>query len=171
MTWREFVRRNNPTLFNSSFSPSTKSTSHHSSLNSTKSSSDPPLNSDSLVSTDLQLAFDFLDLLLAPESVNRITARDALYHPFLFEPGLEDDQFVPHPIGDGICGQYHFRDDVTDEHRVHLSPDSTEVCQVPLGQGIPIGFDPCPYHANLVQFRSSSSHSREESSLPVDGIS
>lgn len=45
-----------------------------------------------------------------------MTPRGALYHPFLAEPGVEgDDAFYPHPVGKGVCGELHNRDDVSEQ--------------------------------------------------------
>lgn len=99
--------------------------------------------------TDLELAFDLLDELLQPESHKRITARGALYHPFLAENTCEDDEFFPHPLGDGLCGKYHFRDSVTEEHCITKIGKPGEVRRLHAGEGIAIGAHPCEYHSHL----------------------
>jgi cell division control protein 7 len=88
-----------------------------------------------------------------------MTPRGALYHPFLASPNeLEDDEFFPHPFGKGICGQWHFKDDVTEEERVKIrvfgeeqlgdnaNEERYEVRTVLAGEGIAIGRQPCEFH-------------------------
>ena len=97
--------------------------------------------------TDIENAFDLLEQILHPESVRRMTPREALAHPFLRsspspssssrrvgmgEDGDEyididaheedDDEYVPHPYdgGEGRCREYHFRDEVTDVECVRM---------------------------------------------------
>ena len=82
---------------------------------------------------DLEDALDLLNKLLDPLATNRITPRGALAHPFLkihrhggpAEWGEEpdDDEFFPHPFGEGICGEWHFRDEVTEEPFVRVEED------------------------------------------------
>ena len=104
MTWREFAEKNNPGLFDIPPPPASPSANPR--------SSPIPSNNDG----ELELAVDLLEKLLDPESTQRITARDALYHPFLaefneFDPGeiakKGDDAFFPHPAGTGVCSEYH----------------------------------------------------------------
>ncbi|KDR84324.1 hypothetical protein GALMADRAFT_237104 [Galerina marginata CBS 339.88] len=65
---------------------------------------------------DMTNAFSFLELVLHVESTKRATPRRALYHKFLDEPGVpEDDAFVPHRPGEGVCGALHFRAPEDDE--------------------------------------------------------
>lgn len=84
---------------------------------------------------------------MQPESTRRITPRGALYHPFLAEEP-EDDEHFPHPFGEGICGDWHFIDDVTEEPCVKVSLDAgdAEVKRLVAGQGIAIGRYPCEFH-------------------------
>ncbi|KAF8908372.1 kinase-like domain-containing protein [Mucidula mucida] len=97
---------------------------------------------------DLDNAFDLLEKLMHPESVARITARDALYHPFLHEePG--DDHFFPHPFGQGVCGHLHDRDE--DGSLVVIREDGSGrrmMRYVESGEGIAIGDEPCEFHAD-----------------------
>jgi cell division control protein 7 len=89
-----------------------------------------------------------------PESTRRLTPRDALYHPFLadpFEP--EDDEFFPHPFGEGVCGDLHHLDEVTEEPCVRIGcgfdgdgDGDGEVRRVMAGEGIAIGRWPCEFH-------------------------
>lgn len=58
--------------------------------------------------------------MLHSESIKRITPREALYHPFLAEPGVDpekegDDEFVPYPPGTGVCHELHRVDHTVDE--------------------------------------------------------
>ncbi|KAL5529942.1 CDC7 [Sanghuangporus sanghuang] len=165
MAWREFVEKNNPSIFDVPSPPSSPSSSPSVSQNRV---SDP----DSYIQ-DLELAFDLLEKLLLPESINRITAREALYHPFLAEStgsssysssssatsssldtDVGDDAFFPHPLGGGRCGKYHFVDEVTEEHRIRIPTDYGDVIRLlQSGEGIPIGNQPCEFHADLEEFQ------------------
>ena len=100
-------------------------------------------------SRDIDQAFDLLEGLMHPESTRRMTPRDALYHPFLVEPlEPEDDEFFPHPLGQGVCGDQHFIDEVTEDHRVRIvfEDNTTEVRRISFGEGIAIGKWPCEFH-------------------------
>jgi cell division control protein 7 len=100
--------------------------------------------------TDEEQALDLLDRLLHPESIKRITPRQALYHPFLREgdEGEGDDAFFPHPFGEGVCGEWHFVDPVTEEFRVRVRTEegSTSVLPVMAGEGMAIGNEACEFH-------------------------
>jgi cell division control protein 7 len=100
--------------------------------------------------TDAEQALDLLERLLHPESIKRITPRQALYHPFLHEGEEEggDDAFFPHPFGEGVCGEWHIVDTVTEEFRVRIRTDdgSTSVIPVMAGEGMAIGNEPCEFH-------------------------
>lgn len=175
LTWREFVERNNPERFAVPTPPSSpQPSSSRSGTNNLNSqlSSEPAQHTRAESQTsafdtylnDLDLAFDLLDKLLVPESINRITARDALYHPFLVEPGEGDDAFFPHPIGEGLCGQYHFRDEVTEEHYVQIvGLNGIERRGLHAGQGVPIGDQPCEYHQDLDDLREQEGNRSEGS--------
>lgn len=122
---------------------------------------------------DLNLAFDFLEQIMHPESVRRIGPRDALYHAFLLPTSsvpsvaspssssiddADDDAFFPHPFLEGVCRQAHHIDPVTDQACVNVKmkvPTSDggveEVVvmrHVAAGEGIAIGRDPCEFHKN-----------------------
>ena len=76
--------------------------------------------------------------------MKRITARDALYHPFLKrEEDVGDDEAFPHPFGEGLCGMYHFKDSVSEDLCVI---GSNGMRKVNAGQGIAIGNQPCEFH-------------------------
>jgi len=165
MTWREFVQKNNPDLYKiqtpppsatPTTSPTTKS---HTSITTTDAPPLPELPSSSqstqslYSAEDLDQALDLLEKLLEPGATSRITARDALYHPFLVEPGPGDDTFFPHPVGEGRCGKYHFRDEVTEEHCVScVGPEHDEVRRLNAGEGIPIGNNICEFHRDMLEF-------------------
>ncbi|KAI5117875.1 hypothetical protein M0805_006577 [Coniferiporia weirii] len=164
MTWREFVEKNNPDILHMSSPPASPSSS-----STSASALDSPSNSETYL-RDLEQAFDLLEKLLSPESIHRITARDALYHPFLAETkssasadgdptpdvdaDLGDDAFFPHPVGGGCCGKYHIVDEVTEEHSVRIpGPRGMQVRSLQAGQGIPIGNRPCEFHRHLEEFQ------------------
>lgn len=100
--------------------------------------------------TDVEQALDLLERLLHPESIKRITPRQALYHPFLQEGGDKkgDDAFFPHPFGEGVCGEWHFVDQVTEEFRVRIRTEDggTSVIPVMAGEGMAMGDEPCEFH-------------------------
>ena len=117
-------------------------------------------------SADVDAALDFLEQLLQPESIRRITPRTALYHPFLRDPdGLEDDDFVPHPFLSGSCADLHFMDEVGEFYvRVRVDADSDGdgdgeggragddewvVRKVRAGEGLAIGRTPCEFHRDV----------------------
>lgn len=182
MTWREFVEKNNPGLFNITSPPGSPSGSPRTS----------PIPSDA--DHDLELAIDLLEKLLIPESIHRITARDALYHPFLAEfdvdaaavntekdrlgvcesAKLGDDSFFPHPIGEGCCASYHDIDEETGEHTVHIPPVGAqkrgEMRIVQPGQGMAIGFRACEFHAQLEQFRDEAEATAAEGEGAGEGV-
>ncbi len=86
---------------------------------------------------------------MQPEAVKRITPRAALAHPFLKDPDEpDDDEFVPHPFGEGVCGDYHFHDEVTEEPcvRVRAANGKIVVRRVMAGEGVCIGRMPCEFH-------------------------
>ncbi|TDL29939.1 kinase-like protein [Rickenella mellea] len=145
MSWREFVEKQNPDI---SIPPTSEPVD---------ASSSQETNAE--YTQDVELAFDLLEQLMQPECTKRITARGALYHPFLAdtstsqEDGVEgDDAHFPHPVGGGVCGHLHFRDPVTEEHTVAgLGPGGEDVKNLSAGEGIPIGSRPCEYHSRSFQ--------------------
>ena len=84
---------------------------------------------------EFQIIFNLLEKLLHPESTKRCTPRTALFHPMLAEtaataplPPLSDawatkilqgklrtgdDAYIPHVSGQGVCGDWHTKDEVT----------------------------------------------------------
>ncbi|KAF8524587.1 kinase-like domain-containing protein, partial [Hysterangium stoloniferum] len=95
----------------------------------------------------VEQAIDLLKCTLDPESVKRITARDALYHSFLkHESDVEDDEFFPHPFGHGVCGKYHVKDDVSEDLCVI---GSLGMQKITAGEYIAIGNNPCEYHKDM----------------------
>ncbi|KAF5364141.1 hypothetical protein D9756_000149 [Leucocoprinus leucothites] len=121
-----------------------------------------PLISPIQHALDVDSAFDLLEQLLHPESTKRITPKRALAHPFLAgrpdeDDALpDDDEFVPHEPGKGVCGNWHHRDDVTEEMRVRVKVRcecgecdgvvKEEFRTVMPGEGIAIGREPCEFH-------------------------
>ena len=63
-----------------------------------------------------------------------------------------DDEFVPHPFGEGACREWHFRDDVTEQPYVKVAVEGDERREETLtlvaGEGIAIGRQPCEFHKN-----------------------
>lgn len=96
----------------------------------------------------VEQALDLLERLLHPESIKRITPRQALYHPFLCESEEGDDAFFPHPFGEGVCGEWHFVDPVTEEFRVRVRMEEGGASVIPVmaGEGMAIGHEPCEFH-------------------------
>ncbi|EJD36603.1 kinase-like protein [Auricularia subglabra TFB-10046 SS5] len=92
-------------------------------------------------------ALDLVEMCLEPEAPRRITARDALLHPFLREEdtdGDDDDRCV-HPPGEGACARMHSRDDITGDWSVLLV--GGDVRQLAVGEGLCVGRGPCALHA------------------------
>jgi cell division control protein 7 len=173
ISWREFVERQNPDIHtppepdprfgpyslpsntthtrvhpSPSTLPSVDPTRCHSRSSSPHSDSLPQEDSTAeSYHADLELAFDLLEQLMQPESTRRITPRGALYHPFL-DHDPEDDEFFPHPFGEGVCGEGHFIDEVTEEPcvKVRTGGETYEVKRLVAGEGIAIGMHPCEYH-------------------------
>ncbi|KAE9407173.1 kinase-like protein [Gymnopus androsaceus JB14] len=73
----------------------------------------------------------------------------------------DDDEFFPHPFGEGVCSRWHFRDDVTEEPCVYVYPQDEDegyfagddssrkqmmVRTLTSGEGIAIGSLPCEFH-------------------------
>lgn len=161
----------------SSSSPITSTTNAHFSSdastllnNSTAARSLSPPHPHPLISpeqhtSDVDSAFDLLEQLLHPESTKRITPKRALAHPFLAGKSGEDDclpdddEFVPHEFGEGVCGKWHIRDEVTDEMCVRIKVrcecgecggvEREEVRVLKPGEGIAIGSQPCEFHEDM----------------------
>ena len=143
MTWQEFIEKQNTELFQT---PSYIDGNNQAEV--------------SAYFEDLSAALDLVDKMLHPESTKRITAREALYHRWLVEEGKPgDDEFFPHPFGDGVCGEFHFRDDVTDQLCISsLGHRGLGIRQLSAGEGIAIGSQPCEYHKHIV---FSNEHSQK----------
>lgn len=113
-----------------------------------------------------------LEQLLEPESIKRITPAKALAHPFLAVPGTSDDAEVPHPVGEGRCGKWHFVDEETGELMIRVRPKSEEelreyecpqvpgtvIRRIEAGDpdGVAIGRLPCRIHQDEPEFRVAS---------------
>ncbi|KAF8897933.1 kinase-like domain-containing protein [Infundibulicybe gibba] len=64
-----------------------------------------------------------------------------------------DDEFVPHPFGQGVCADWHFRDPVTEDPCVKATVDRyEEVRTLVAGEGMAIGRQPCEFHQNEYGF-------------------
>ncbi|TFY55737.1 hypothetical protein EVG20_g9208 [Dentipellis fragilis] len=167
ISWQEFVERQNPNLRvppkpdprfypyscsssdphpvpPSSSSP-TASGSPSGSPSSSRWSPSPPTTES--YGADIDIALDLLDKIMEPVSVKRLTPKEALAHPFLREePG--DEEFFPHPFGEGICGEFHFVDEVTDDLcvRIDNGDGDIQIKRLVSGQGLVIGNKPCEFH-------------------------
>lgn len=98
---------------------------------------------------DVEQAIDLLQATLQVESIKRITARDALYHPFLREEGMPgDDEYFPHPVGYGICGKLHWKDEVTEDVFVRTK-EGAPAKKILGGEYVPVGNKPCKLHEKL----------------------
>jgi len=115
---------------------------------------------------DVEAALDLAEQLMNPYSTRRITPRQALAHPFLrgeegyFDEAADDDEFVPHRPGEGVCGQWHFVDGVTDAQCVKVPVQCgcgcgemyEEVQMLEAGQGMAIGRQPCEFHQGMAVY-------------------
>jgi cell division control protein 7 len=149
--WPELVERINPYLYQRASVPTPTSTSHSPS-SPTPRSPPPPTKHNILLSSALDLLTKCLDW----DATRRITAREALFHPFLAE-GTEvrldpltgedysgDDLFFPHPIGEGVCRRGHWTEG--DAHFVRL--EGKKYHELMPGEGIAIGLDSCEFHTD-----------------------
>ena len=172
ISWREFVERQNPDLRVPSppdpnyypytlpdrrprTRPPPSSSSGYSPGRSSPSQRgcSPTPSEVERHSADIDDALDFLEKVMEPESIKRLTPRAALYHPFLRDPDApEDDEFVPHPFGDGACKHLHYVDE-DDDYCVRIKVDGRDdewaVRKVRVGEGLAIGREPCVFHRNL----------------------
>ncbi|TFK46935.1 kinase-like protein [Heliocybe sulcata] len=151
ITWRDFVARQNPDLMTPP-----KPDPHYYPYSSRDTSADNPTSSpeppdQATHGADVESALDFLEHVMDPDCTKRFTPRQALYHPFLLEPEkYEDDEYFPHPFGEGVCGEFHMIDEETDELCVRIGTDDGEdVIRVEAGEGIAIGSNPCEFHQDL----------------------
>lgn len=109
-------------------------------------------------------AVNLLERCLNPFSIERITAREAMYHPFLAldewerenidnpDPVMlqerEDDELFPHPPGEGVCSNYHYYDSDEEEWKVLIGEDEeAEWFPITGGEGQAIGTQPCEFHS------------------------
>ncbi|KAI0832794.1 kinase-like protein [Trametes gibbosa] len=177
ISWKEFVERQNPDL---RIPPEPEPSYYPYTLPSHRSRTrpPPPPSSSSCYSPapssptdgrapsptpseteryagEIDVALDFLEKAMEPDSTRRMTPRAALYHPFLREEDAPpDDEFVPHPFGDGPCGELHFIDDL-EELWVKVKLDGVPgmvMRRVQPGQGIAIGRQPCEFHRGWPDF-------------------
>ncbi|KAF9516771.1 hypothetical protein BS47DRAFT_1371577 [Hydnum rufescens UP504] len=129
ITWAELVNRINPTSATQEL-PTVRSSTHNLLVKS---------------------AVDLMSKCLHWDPTQRITARDALYHPFLAmdkeDRITEDDRDYPHPFGCGVCGDLHFRDELTDEPCILVPVEKQTIPKtLQSGEGIAIGVEPCAFH-------------------------
>jgi cell division control protein 7 len=105
----------------------------------------------------LKHAVDLLDECLDPDNVTRITARGALYHPFLVPDEEEragqptkgimekaDDELFPHPPGRGVCSDHHWQDQETGVWMAVDVEGTERVLRA--GEGQAIGYMGCELH-------------------------
>ncbi|KAF8646093.1 hypothetical protein AX16_007393 [Volvariella volvacea WC 439] len=126
--WRTFIEKQNPTIYEP-WKPDPQYWPHNQLTHNRYPLKKPERLSPSDHRREIEHAFNLVERLMHPESVYRITPREALYHPFLAEPAgeddddalIEDDEFVPHPFGQGACGEMHFHDEVTGGPCVRVS--------------------------------------------------
>ncbi|KAG6868010.1 hypothetical protein C0993_008444 [Termitomyces sp. T159_Od127] len=203
MPWREFIEKQNPTLYDplepdlryypynqpsyqahiareleqsQSVPPSSSTTSSPPSLYFPRSSSphipsgDPSIPDISCPPSaashrhEVDLAIDLAEQLMNPFSTRRITPKQALAHAFLrgeegdFDEAADDDEFVPHLFGEGVCGQWHFYDETgSPAVKVQVRCECREGCEdvleevvlVEAGQGLAIGRQPCEFHQDM----------------------
>ncbi|KAI0638569.1 kinase-like protein [Trametes polyzona] len=183
MSWTEFVERQNPNL---RVPPEPEPSYYPYTLPGHRARTRPPPSSSSCYSPgpssptnarapsptpseagryaeEIATALDFLEKAMEPESIRRMTPRTALYHPFLREPDVRDDDVTPHPFGDGVCGDLHFIDEqeemfvrVRVEGRRGLVPR-----RVQAGEGVAIGRQPCEFHKDMPEFQHTDRHEGE----------
>jgi cell division control protein 7 len=136
--WSKFVQTLNPNLFDDE-------------------TATPRIPASAGQETLLKHAVNLLDKCLDPDSVTRITARGALYHPFLAPDDEErvgqptngimerdDDELFPHPPGQGVCADLHWRDQETGTWMAVDLERKERVLQA--GEGQAIGYMGCELH-------------------------
>jgi len=108
----------------------------------------------------LKHAINLLDKCLDPDNVTRITARGALYHPFLAPDEEErlghptngirerdDDELFPHPPGQGVCAHLHWQDQETGAWMAVDLQRQERVLRA--GEGQAIGHMGCELHPHV----------------------
>ncbi|VDB89994.1 unnamed protein product [Peniophora sp. CBMAI 1063] len=181
MTWSTLMRKLNPDVrtprapdlrFYPYYSARATPPPSSSPTSSSRSSPAAPLPpSPSTWERDVADALSLLEQLLEPESIKRITPAKALAHPFLAIPGSPDDNEVPHPVGEGRCGKWHFVDEDTGDLMIRVRPRSgddllqyaykcpqipgTVIKRIDAGDpdGVAIGPSPCHIHQHEPEFR------------------
>lgn len=112
----------------------------------------------------MDAALDLVERLMQSEATRRITPKEALAHPFLQDPDEpDDDEFVPHQFGEGVCAELHFYDETTDEPCVKVRrkkvrgnrEEDMEIRQLLPGEGIAIGNMPCEFHEEELGYKFS----------------
>ena len=136
--WSKFIQTMNPDLFNDeAATPKNPTLARRGTL--------------------LKHAVNLLNRCLDPDNVTRITARGALYHPFLAPDEEErtgqptngiterdDDELFPHPPGQGVCADLHWRDQETGAWVAVDLERRERVLQA--GEGQAIGYMGCELH-------------------------
>ncbi|CDZ98699.1 kinase-like protein [Phaffia rhodozyma] len=85
---------------------------------------------------DIMLALDLLKRCLALDPCKRITANEALYHPFLAQNDVDEDEDAPRNPLKGICRRSHIYDDEKGQHHVIVKG---AIHEVGYGEGIAFG--------------------------------
>ncbi|KAJ7600295.1 kinase-like protein [Mycena floridula] len=185
ITWEHLVRRQNPDIDkprapnphwfphcqpnqqqrrlppDSSSSPGSyhSDQSMHFPTSSPSTSPEPTISMEEIHKQQVAEALDLVTKLLEPDLLERYTPAKALAHPFLKDQDDPDDEnFFPHPFGEGgPCQQLHFRDPVTEAPCVKLRTIENGIKEdyvktVTSGEGIAIGNMPCEFHEDLALF-------------------
>jgi cell division control protein 7 len=177
MSWKDFVEKQNPTLYTprapdprmyphnqdpskrQPTHPPTSSSPTASFAGSSRISHSPSTHNTSLPDADsyrkeVDDALDFAEKLLEPEATKRIQPLQALRHRFLHEEDApDDDELVPHVIGEGRCRDLHAIDADTGQHcvKVRVMYEGRRVWvlrEVEAGRGVAIGNRPCEFHVD-----------------------
>jgi len=147
ITWAELVNRINPYMYQNPTQRQIRPLPRR----SPAATQELPTVRSSPHNLLVKSAVDLMSKCLHWDPTQRITARDALYHPFLAmnkeDWTTEDDHDYPHPFGCGVCGDLHFRDELTDEPCILVPVEKQTIPKtLQSGEGIAIGVEPCALH-------------------------
>jgi cell division control protein 7 len=147
ITWAELVNRINPHMYQNPTQRQIRPLPRR----SPAAMQELPTVRSSIHNLLVKSAVDLMSKCLHWDPTQRITARDALYHPFLAmdkeDRITEDDCAYPHPFGCGVCGDLHFRDELTDEPCILVPVEKQTIPKtLQSGEGIAIGVEPCAFH-------------------------